>query len=51
MSFISLPTDKLYKKPEKKKLKNFPAAYIGHFYRKLTDNIDHFIILSVVGGA
>ena len=40
MSFISLPTGKLYKKPEKKKLKNFPAGYVGKFYRNLADNVD-----------
>ena len=43
MSFISLPTGKLYKKPEKKKLKNFPAGYVGKFYRNLADNIDTFL--------
>ena len=43
MSFISLPTGKLYKKPEKKKLKNFPAGYVGKFYRSLADNIDMFL--------
>ena len=40
MSFISLPTGKLYKKPEKRRLKNFPAGYIGKFYRNLADNVD-----------
>ena len=35
MSFISLPTGTLYKKSEKKKLKNFPAGYVGKFYRNL----------------
>ena len=34
---------KLYKKPEKKKLKNFPACYIGKFYRNLADNVDMFL--------
>ena len=43
MSFISLPTGKLYKKPEKKKLKNFPAGYVGKYYRSLADNIDMFL--------
>ena len=43
MSFIFLPTGKLYKKPEKKKLKNFPAGYVGKFYRNLADNIDTFL--------
>ena len=43
MSFISLPMGKRYKKPEKVKLKNFPAGYIGNFYRNLVDNIDDFL--------
>ena len=43
MSFISLPTGKLYKKTEKKKLKNFPASYVGKFYRNLADNVDTFL--------
>ena len=43
MGFISLPTGKLYKKPEKKKLKNFPAGYVGKFYRNLADNVDTFL--------
>ena len=40
MSFILLPTGKLHKKPEKKRLKNFPAGYVGKFYWKLADNVD-----------
>ena len=43
MSFILLPGGTLYKKPEKKKIKNFPAGYIGKFYRKLGDNVDNFL--------
>ena len=43
MSFISLSTGKLYKKPDKKKLKNFPAGYVGKFYRNLADNVDNFL--------
>ena len=43
MSFISLPTGKLHKKPEKIKIKNFPAAYVGRFYRNLADNVDNFL--------
>ena len=27
----------------KKKLKNFPAGYIGKFYRNLADNVDKFV--------
>ena len=41
MSFILLPTGTLHKKRKKKRLKNFPAGYVGKFYRKLADNIDH----------
>ena len=40
MSFISLPTGKLHKKTETKKLKNFPACYLGRFYKNLADNVD-----------
>ena len=43
MSFISLPTGKLHKKTKTKKLKNFPASYVGRFYRDLADNVDSFI--------
>ena len=43
MSFISLPTRKLYKKPEKTRLKNFPAGYVGKFYRNLADNVDKLL--------
>ena len=43
MSFISLPTGKLLKKPEKIKIKNFPAAYVVRFYRNLADNVDNFL--------
>ena len=35
--------DKLYKKPKKMKLKNFPAGYVGRFYRNLADNVDNFL--------
>ena len=49
MSFISLPTGKLYKKPEKKKLKNFPACYVGKFYRNLADNVDTFLGSDIYG--
>ena len=41
MSFISLPTGKLHKKKEKRKLKIFCAGYIGKFYRNLANNIGH----------
>ena len=43
MSFISLPTGTLYKKPEKKKSKNFPAGFVGKFHRNLADNVDNFL--------
>ena len=43
MSFILLPTSTLYKKPEKKKLKNFHAGYVGKFYRNLADNAHNFL--------
>ena len=37
--FFLLPTNKLYKKENTKKLKNFPAGYVGSFYRNLADSI------------
>ena len=43
MSFILLPMGTLYRKPEKKKLKNFPTRYLGKFYRNLADNADNFL--------
>ena len=45
MGFISLPTSTLYKKPEKKKLKNFPARYVLQkiFYRNLANNVDNLL--------
>ena len=39
----------LYKKPEKIKLKNFAAGYMGRFYRKLADNVDNFFGPNVCG--
>ena len=38
--FFLLPTNKLYKKENTKKLKNFPAGYVGSFYRNLADSIN-----------
>ena len=38
--FISLPTAKLHKKTETKKLKNFPTGYVGRFYNDLANNVD-----------
>ena len=41
--FYFLPTGKLYKKTETKRLKNFPAGYVGSFYRNLANNVDNFL--------
>ena len=41
--FYLLPTNKLYKKEDTRQLKNFPAGYVGSFYRNLADNVDNFI--------
>ena len=38
--FFLLPTNKLCKKENTRKLKNFPAGYVGRFYRNLADSID-----------
>ena len=38
--FCLLPTNKLYKKENTRQLENFPAGYVGSFYRNLADNID-----------
>ena len=38
--FFLLPTNKLYKKKNTRKLKNFPAGYVGSFYRNLADSFD-----------
>ena len=43
MGFYSLPTGKLTKKTEKKKLKNFPAGYVRRFCRYLANNVDTFM--------
>ena len=43
MIFISLPTGKIYQKLEKRRLKNFPAGYVGSFYVNLADNINNFV--------
>ena len=37
-----MPRNKLYKKENTRRLKNFPAGYVGNFYRNLADNIDNF---------
>ena len=38
--FFLLPTNKLYRKENTRKLKNFPARYVGSFYRDLVDNVN-----------
>ena len=38
--FFLLPTNKLYKKENTKRLKNFPAGYVRSFYRNLADRVD-----------
>ena len=38
--FFLLLTNKLYEKENTKKLKNFPAGYVGSFYRNLADKIN-----------
>ena len=43
IGFNSLPTGKLHKKPWQNGLKNFPAGYVGRFYRNLADNVDKFV--------
>lgn len=49
MSFISVMTGKLYKKPEKIKLRNFPAGYVGRFSRNFTNNVNNFLGLISIG--
>ena len=41
--FYSLPTGKLHKTPRQSRLKNFPAGYVGSFYRNLADNVDNLL--------
>ena len=41
--FLLLPTNKLYKKENSKRLKNFPARYVEGFYRNLAENVHNFI--------
>ena len=38
--FFLLPTNKLYKKENTKRLKTFLAGYVGSFYRNLADHVD-----------
>ena len=39
--FFLLPKNKLYKKENTWRLKNFPTGYVGNFYRNLADNMDN----------
>ena len=39
--FYLLPTNKLSKKENTRQLKNFPAGYVGSFYRNLADNVEN----------
>ena len=41
--FYLLSTNKLYKKEKTERLKNFPAGYVGSFYKNLADNVDNFV--------
>ena len=43
IGYYSLPTDKLHQKPETNRFTNFPASYVGSFYRNLADNVDRFL--------
>ena len=49
MSFISLPTGKLHKKTETRKLKNFPAGYVGKFYRNLANKVNNAVFSECYG--
>ena len=40
LGFFLLPTNKLYRKENTRKVKNFPARYVGSFYRDLVDNVN-----------
>ena len=43
-AFYLLPTNNLYKKENTRQLKNFPAGYVGSFYKNLADNVDMVLI-------
>ena len=43
IGFYLFPTGKLHKETKKIRFKNFPAGYVGSFYRNLADNVDNFI--------
>ena len=48
-SFYSFSTGKLHKKPQQSRLKNFPAGYVGIFYRNLADNVDNILASDFYG--
>ena len=50
MNFISLPTGKLHKKTETKKLKNFTAGYVCKFYRNLANNVNNAVTSDTMVG-
>ena len=39
--FYVLPTNKLFKKEDTKRLKHFPVGYVRNFYRNLADKVDN----------
>ena len=43
MVFFRCLLENFIKKTKKRRLKNFPAGYVGNFYRNLADNVDNFI--------
>ena len=49
MSFIFLPTAKIHKETKTKKLKSFPAGYVGKFYRNLANNVDSAVTSDFYG--
>ena len=40
--FFLLPTNKLYKKENTRRLKNFPAGFVENFNKNLADNVENF---------
>ena len=51
ISFILLPMGTLHKKRETKWSKNFPAGYVGKFYRNLADNVNYDLLGSDLYGS
>ena len=43
MVFFRCLLENFIKKTKKRRLKNFPAGYVGNFYRNLADNVDNYI--------